>query len=335
MRRVVVFAALGAALVAASAAPAGAFFHRMIVEELYGGHPASPDAHYVVLRMTANGQYNVGGQQIRTFFADGTPGPAFGTFANNVQTGIAGYKILMATSEAVRIFGVPADHVTTGRLPFPSGRVCFSLQVEADCVAYGAYTGNNGEYGQPAAALEVGKALHRIQYNEAADNNATDFELALPMPIDNSNFTVSPDGDSDLVPDSTDCAPSDPSLWFAPPLVSVTGVRLSAPDGGAALLTWSSLAASAGSTTVYDLVGGSVGALGSAGGYGGVASCAARGATGSEWVDPALVLEGDGRFWLVRGRNGCGVGSYGDGSVPPGAPDPRDALDDPALDPCR
>ncbi len=335
MRRVAASIALSAALLAASAAPAGAFFHRMVIEEIYGGHPADPAAQYVMLRMTANDQYNVGGQPIRTFFPDGTPGPAFGTFANDVQNGVVGFKILMATAEAVRIFGVPADQVTTGRLPFPSGRVCWAGVVEADCVAYGAYTGNNGEYGQPAVALEIGKALHRIQFNEAADNNATDFVLALPAPTDNSNFTVSPDGDSDLVPDSTDCAPSDPSLWFAPPLIRVTGVSLSAAEGGAAVVTWGSLAAAAGSTTVYDLVAGSVSALGSAGGYGGVASCAARGVGDSVWIDPALVLEGDGRFWLVRGRNGCGVGSYGDGSVPPGAPDPRDALDDPALDPCR
>ena len=212
------FAGCAALVLAGALGPAGAAFHLMVIDEVYPGNPAAPDAQYVVLEMTARGQNLVAGHPIITFFPDGRPGPVFGTFAANVPNSLAGDKLLMATQAAVDLFKISADQVTTGRLPFPSGRICFSDQT-IDCVAYGAYTAPNGEYGQPAAALQQCLSLRRVAFNELADNNATDFQLLPPAPANNARVGAGPDGDADLFADVVDCAPSNNSLWCRPPEV--------------------------------------------------------------------------------------------------------------------
>ena len=326
------------ALLLAAATPARATFHIMLIEEIYAGHPADPGAHLVVLQMLLRGQNLVGGHPIHTFFPDGTRGPDFGTFTSDVSNVASGTRILMATPEAVKIFGVPADHVTTGRLPFPSGRVCFApdptgIAGYVDCVAYGSFTGANTGYGTPATALVTGQALRRTVFNLSVRNNSTDFALGSPRPANSLGAIVSADGDADLVPDTTDCAPADPSLWFAPP--EVTGVQVALDGTGAALLRWESLSARAGTATLYDLVLGSAPRLNTLRSYGGVAVCGARELLDAAFTDAQPVDRGDGRFYLIRGRNGCGFGTYGNGDPPAGTPDPRDLLDDPLTDPCR
>lgn len=320
MPRPILRAALAALALAGAATPARAIFHLMVIQEAYAGHPGKPGAHYIVLRMTSPGQNFVQGQRITTFFADGTPGPDFGVFTSNVSSGAAGSRILMATQEAVEMFGIAADRVTTGRLPTPSGKVCFAGTV--DCVAYGSFTGSNFGFGTPAAALEPGKALKRTQ---DSNNNAADFVLGAPSPANNAGRAGGADGDADLVPDFSDCAPSDPSVWFAPS--EVTGVRIPALSTLSLIVEWDSLAAVSGSSTVYDLVRGSVPALHSAGGYEGVALCAGRGVEATSFRD----VNEEFPFYLVRARNGCGVGTYGNSNV---SPDPRDFLDEPGTDPC-
>ncbi|MEE9217831.1 MAG: hypothetical protein V3U98_02060, partial [Acidobacteriota bacterium] len=153
MRRVILYFALFFGLLAFAVAPARALFHLMVIDEIYAGHAGAPDAHYVMLRMTFSGQNLVGGHSITTFFPDGTPGPVFGTFPTSVPNGTSGARILMATQEAFDFFGITPDHITAGRLPFPSGRICFSSE-SIDCVAYGDFTGSNGFYGSPAVAGE-------------------------------------------------------------------------------------------------------------------------------------------------------------------------------------
>lgn len=334
MRRDFLRFALCAGLLMMLSPPARATFHLMVIEEIYAGHPAAPEAHYVVLRMTSSRQQYVAGHGIVTFMPDGTPGPLFGEFANDASSGLAGRRILMATQQAVDFFGIAADHVTTGRLFFPSGRVCWSSQLEVDCLAYGEYTGDNGEYGQPAAALEPGLALHRIFFDELADNNATDFVLAAPMPTNNAGFVGGFDADSDLVPDFSDCAPFDPSLWLPPQPVTGVSVDLSSAGDGAGTVRWNSLAPLAGPSTLYDLILGSVQGLQATGGFLGVASCGAADLLDTSFDDPGIPASGDGRFYLVRGTNGCGVGSFRDPSTSQGTATPRDVLDDPQNDPC-
>jgi hypothetical protein len=326
--RIAVFRAAACAALALAGAigSAGAAFHLMVIDEVYPGNPAAPDAQYVVLRMTDRGQNFVAGHPILTFLADGRPGPNFGTFAANAPNGAVGDKLLMATQAAVDLFKIPADQVASGRLPFPSGRICFSSQ-SIDCVAYGAYTAPNGEYGQPAAALQHCLSLRRVAFNELADNNATDFQLLPPAPANNRRVTAGPDADGDLFPDVVDCAPSNNSLWCVPP--EVRGVTAALDANLAALVAWQPLDRAAGTATLYDVVAGSAAGVNRSGGYPGQVSCAARDLVQPMFADPGPVAAGDARLYLVRGTNGCGDGTFGDGAPPPGNTDPRDSLDDP------
>jgi hypothetical protein len=324
------FAGCAALALAGAFAPAGAVFHLMVVEEVYPGNPAAPDAQYVVLRMTSRGQNLVAGHPIITFLPNGQPGPAFGTFQANVSNSLAGDKLLMATQAAVDLFKLAADQVTTGRLPFPSGRVCFS-DPTIDCVAYGAYTAPNGEYGQPAAALQQCLSLRRVAFDELNDNNATDFQLLPPAPANNARVTAGPDGDGDLFPDVVDCSPSNSSLWCVPP--EVRGVSAALDASLAAIIAWQPLDRVAGTAILYDVVAGSATGVNRSGGYSGRVSCAGD-LLEPRFTDAQPVAVGDARLYLVRGTNGCGDGTFGNGSPPAGAVDARDFLDDPASGVC-
>jgi hypothetical protein len=95
--------------------------------------------------------------------------------------------MVMGTAEAQELFGITFDEVVSGRLIQPDGRVCFGFfgppPAPVDCVAYGEYTGSNGDHGEPAVAPVPGMALVRIS---ETNDNATDFELGEPMPENNN-----------------------------------------------------------------------------------------------------------------------------------------------------
>jgi hypothetical protein len=72
-------------------------------------------------------------------------------------------------------------------------------------------------------------------------------------------------------------------------------------------LVWNSVAAVAGPRTKYDLPRGSLDQI-----AGGVAEvCVAPGILQATTTDPALPASGEGFWYLVRGRNTCGPGTYG------------------------
>ena len=113
------------------------------------------------------------------------------------------------------------------------------------------------------------------------------------------------DGDGDGVGDACDCAPGDPAA-SAPP-AEVRDLRFAA----AATLVWSSAAPGAGSSTVHDLLAGELEELALPGARAGDV-CLAHDLAGSTLVDPTPApAPGKARFFLVRGRNVCGVGSWG------------------------
>jgi len=118
-----------------------------------------------------------------------------------------------------------------------------------------------------------------------------------------------------------DCDLADPAVFSAPP--RVLDVRQGAG------LAWQSLGPVAGSGTTYDVVAGSLSALRESASFAG-AVCAAASAGEPPLPDPeGIPPVGEGIYYLVRGRNGCGIGTYGE----PGAlPAPRAALD--AASPC-
>jgi hypothetical protein len=119
---------------------------------------------------------------------------------------------------------------------------------------------------------------------------------------DNLGDVCDPDDDNDGVADASDCAPFDPTL-SAPPL-EVTGVQVN--KAGGTTLQWTS-----GGQGLHDVASGGLANLRSDGNVG-AATCAQNDVNGTTWTDarpdPA---PGGGYYYLVRGQNGCGNGTYG------------------------
>jgi hypothetical protein len=108
----------------------------------------------------------------------------------------------------------------------------------------------------------------------------------------------------------------------------VLDLRVERPTGGD-VISWEDLEAVAGAGTVYDLLAGSLNALRAAGDFSG-AICAAAGVPAGPIASPVPdPPPSDGVYYLLRARNACGAGTYGDGLT---SPDPRDTLD--ASPPC-
>jgi hypothetical protein len=112
------------------------------------------------------------------------------------------------------------------------------------------------------------------------------------------------DEDGDGEANALDCAPEDPGAFAIPP--EVPELRLSA-DG--TVLSWDSVAASAGSETIYDVH--RDGAAGQAAGSGPGATCLADDVDGLSVEDTAEPAPGEGLRYLVRAQNACGDGSWG------------------------
>jgi photosystem II stability/assembly factor-like uncharacterized protein len=121
-----------------------------------------------------------------------------------------------------------------------------------------------------------------------------------------------PDRDADGVNDPDDCAPDDGGAFADPAEVGLLSVSKAATD--VALFSWPSLATQAGTATVYDVAVGDLADLAIAGGTGGSSDLnCALGVTGTS--DPTLPTSGDGLFYMVRGRNVCALGTWGDATV--------------------
>jgi hypothetical protein len=113
-------------------------------------------------------------------------------------------------------------------------------------------------------------------------------------------------GDGDARGDACDCAPGDGGAFAIP-------AELSGPDfASRTALSWSSAAPGAGSGSVHDLLRGRVEELGSTSRPSDV--CVAAGVPGTGASDSVVPLAGRAFFYIVRGRNACGAGSYGSAS---------------------
>jgi len=177
--------ALGLAVVAR---PAEASFHLMDISEVLVGFGGDCRIQAVELRMRSPGQTQVNGHDV--FFRDANDGP-LGSFrlTRNMANGASGAHILIGTAEFAAISSVAPDFVMTEPFLRPQGgRVAFdaaSASSAADSVAYGAYSGNNGGHGLPAAALSVASGLS-LQRTAAGVNNAVTFALAAPTLTNNA-----------------------------------------------------------------------------------------------------------------------------------------------------
>ncbi|OLD65229.1 MAG: hypothetical protein AUI33_11610, partial [Ignavibacteria bacterium 13_1_40CM_2_61_4] len=128
--------------------------------------------------------------------------------------------------------------------------------------------------------------------------------------------------DPTTIPWFVDCALPDPGTFAAAP--EVHGVRLGVPQAGSVEVSWESLDPVVGPSAVYDVVSGLVSELRADAGFS-RASCLVTNLADTPTVDarpgPGL---GEAFYYLVRGSNSCGTGTYGDSSL---TPDPRDLLD--------
>ena len=125
------------------------------------------------------------------------------------------------------------------------------------------------------------------------------------------------DGDGDGVHNACDCAPSDPSAWAVPQLIS--GLALSA--GSPTTLTWVDQGPTIGPGVLYDVVTGDLIQLLSAGSFAG-ATCLVDQTPVASAAASGVPTAGQGFYYVVRARNVCAVGSYGASSLDTSSPCP-------------
>lgn len=120
-----------------------------------------------------------------------------------------------------------------------------------------------------------------------------------------------PDADGDGIADACDCAPADSGAYDAPREIA----HLEVAD--AATVLWDSASREAGAGTVYDLVRGTLQELMAAGSIAG-AGCVASATSATTFSEALTPAPDEGFYYVVRGRNACGTGTWGDSS--PGTP---------------
>jgi thrombospondin type 3 repeat protein len=119
---------------------------------------------------------------------------------------------------------------------------------------------------------------------------------------DNLGDACDPDDDNDGANDASDCAPLNATASTPP--VEAGGVQLSKVGG--TTVAWAPDAAAA-----HDVASGTIAAL-RADGNVSAASCEQDDQGGTAWIDPRPdPAPGQGYYYLIRGQNVCGAGTYG------------------------
>ena len=116
----------------------------------------------------------------------------------------------------------------------------------------------------------------------------------------NANFMES---DGDCVQDALDCAPADATAFAAPTVIR--NVQFASP----ASRSWGSGQSTGGTGTFHDVMRGSLAQFPVGSGTG--EACLANGAADATLPEATVPAVGTGFYYLVRGSNACGVGTYG------------------------
>jgi len=169
--------------------------NRIALDEIVGSWQGDDEIQYVELRMLAvdqNGLANVAA----VIFDDATAsadGRRAVILNQNVPRGLEGAKILIASAKARDLTGLAPDFpLPPGYLRPTAGRVCYAVATQnglaaVDCVAYGAFTGDNGTFGPPTTRTPDNRALQRVALG---GRNRTDWTSVLdPILERNSGMT--------------------------------------------------------------------------------------------------------------------------------------------------
>ena len=183
-------------IIASLSTPVYSAFHLMRINELMLGVGGDCRIQYVELQMTATGQNFVGGTSLFFFDADGNPTGRYripGSVANGSRQGGELPYILIGTAEFAAVSDVAPDFadLPAGLLPPEGGRVSFnnaSPDFSIDSVAYGAYVGDNGKHGAPAAAPDP-LGNESLLRSVSGNDNSASFAVGAPTPTNNDFVT--------------------------------------------------------------------------------------------------------------------------------------------------
>jgi hypothetical protein len=143
----------------------------ILLDEMVSSWQGDDEIQYIELRMLAAGQNDIA--NVAAIVFDDATGSADGRralfFTQNVANGVENAKILIASTKARDLSDVQPDFLLpTGFLHVKAGRVCYAINggsglVLVDCVAYGAYTGDNATFGPPTPLTPDNRALQRAE----------------------------------------------------------------------------------------------------------------------------------------------------------------------------
>jgi hypothetical protein len=185
------------------AVPAHADNDLIALDQVLGSWQGDDTVQFVQLRMLADGQQELsdgGGTRGTTELVfDDASGSAdtrrVFTFTHDLANGTQDSRILIATTSLTATAnGLVPDFVLPPGMVAPrSGRVCYVVnppQADGettgviDCVAYGAFTGDNGSFGPPTPITPDDRSLQRVA---TSGQNASDWAGQLqPTPQNNA-----------------------------------------------------------------------------------------------------------------------------------------------------
>jgi RTX calcium-binding nonapeptide repeat (4 copies) len=239
IRRLGFVACLGTIAVFAWTAVASASYHLNFIRQIhpdnshFGGMPPQDlGGEWVELQMYADGENQVAGKVIRTFFGDGGLRSQY-VIASRADTPNAPNGQNQRTILISSLFtpeGVTADYVAPVdelQMTGQDGAVCYTennppTYTPIDCVAYGNFTGSL-PVGTPAVATPFGSTLERsitrgcptaLDPLDDSNNSVADFALSTNPPRNNAT-----------PPTETVCPPGSPGSTSSTPI----------PPGGATL----------------------------------------------------------------------------------------------------
>jgi hypothetical protein len=222
-----------ALLLLLAAAPAGASFHLMQIEQVAGGFCGDRTAQAVQLRMRAAGQNLVDGTQLLAFDATGANPVTLIVFPSDVANAVSGSRILAVTpSFATRAHvaspdftlsaPIPVSYLQAGRVTFGGGGLMYWS------LAWGGtgYTGPNtgqtdndadGNFGPPVAGVLPTRGDTALRFQGTAGamstTNAADYAVSASPATWTNNAGTATAADTCLFYDGFESG--DLSAWSA------------------------------------------------------------------------------------------------------------------------